>query len=399
MDHDPHTVAGGPHAQEPATTTSSALPAQTDVLAPYRAAELQSRRLWVWSAGFLGAVLVAAILGGALFRVPYVALVPGSVKDTEPLLAVSGTEQFPSDGELLFTTVRLRQQPNLWEYLWLSFDDDAEVVPEAVIFGDRSAEENRQVNLDMMVDSKQIAVAVALEELGYDAVQTDGVIVQQLVAGTPAELALQPNDSILAIDGLPTTNVVTLVDILSERGPGDQIVLDVQRPGDQAVQELPVVLAENPEDPERAFLGIEPRDRERFNDDIGFTVEIDSGSVGGPSAGLAFTLAVLDQLTDGELTGGKRLAVTGTINAAGDVGPVGGVVQKTAAVRDLGIEVFIVPATLPPDELDAVFDKAGDDVLIIPVANLGEALDALDDLGGNVDAVEEFAVTNGAQQG
>lgn len=401
MDHDPHTLPGGPDAEgsvesqnEPSSDRERPDGA-SEVLAHYLGAEPASRRRWIWSAGVLGAVLAAAALGGALLNVPYVALLPGSAKDTEPLLEVSGTEVYPSQGELLLTTVRVRQRPNLWEYLWLSLDDDAEVVPEDVIFGDRTPEENRHANLEMMVDSKQIAVAVALEQLGYDAVQTDAVVVHQLVAGTPAEEVLQLGDSILAIDGQPTMNVTTLVEILAAHQPGDEIVLEVESFDESGARELVVVLAENPERPGHGFLGIQPRDRARFtNDDFGFIVEIDSGSVGGPSAGLAFTLAVLDQLTEGELTGGARVAVTGTINAAGDVGAVGGVVQKTAAVRDLEADLFIVPAGLPHGELETARAKAGDELQIVPVASLEQALEALADLGGNVDAVDEYAAAN-----
>ena len=404
MEQDPHSLPGGGFeddaldgASEPVTDPEFGIDgAAADVTDPHEAAAAGARRLWVWSGGFLAVVVVAAIVGGLVLKVPYVALVPGSAKDTEPLLAVSGADEFPSDGELLFTTVRVRQRPNLWEYLWLKADDDASVVPEEEILGNRTPEENREFNLSMMNDSKQIAVAVALEELGYDAVQTDGVIVQQVIPDAPAEGVLIGGDSIIAIDGEPTLSVADLVEILSSRVPGDSVELSIQHFGDQKVQTVAVVLAENPERPEAGFLGIQPFDRMQFLTDVGFSVEIDSGSVGGPSAGLAFTLAVLDQLTDGELTGGAQVAVTGTISAAGEVGAVGGVVQKTAAVRDLGADVFIVPARLPEAELAAVQARAGEDLEIVPVENLDEALAALETLGGNTDAVEQYASANTA---
>ena len=378
----------------PAMGPADGHPIDAPVLAPYRAAELASRRLWLWSAGFLGVVLVSAVIGGLLLKVPYIALVPGSAKDTEPLLAVSGTEEFPSEGELLFTTVRVRQRPNLWEYLWLKADEDATVLPEEDILGDRTPEENREFNLAMMNDSKRVAVAVALQELGYDAIKTDAVVVQQLVPDTPAAQVLVLGDSIMAIDGEPTMNTATLVEILGSRKPGDEVELSVQRFGEAEPRELTVVLAANPDRPEDGFLGIQPADRPEYVNDFGFTVEIDSGSVGGPSAGLAFTLAVLDQLTEGELTGGAQVAVTGTIGAGGNVGPVGGVLQKTAAVRGLGADVFIVPLGLGEVELAAIEERAGDDLQIIPVATLDDALAALATLGGDVRAVEEYAAAN-----
>ena len=283
--------------------------------------------------GMVGFVVIAAVIGGLLLKVPYVALVPGSARDTEPLLAVDGIDEYPSEGELLLLTVRFQTRPNLWEYLWLRMDDDAQVVPEENIFGDRTPEENREFNLELMNDSKRVAVAVALEQLGYDAVQADAVVVQQIEAGEAADGILQPGDSVLAIDGEPTPDTGTLVEILGSRVAGDEIELLVEPFGAEETRDVQVVLGDHPEKPGTGFLGIRPADRLKFNDEFDFLVEIDSGSVGGPSAGLAFTLAVLDQLTEGELTGGRTVAVTGTINAAGQVGAVGGALQKTAVVR------------------------------------------------------------------
>lgn len=347
-----------------------------------------------WLAGMVGFVVAAAVAGGLLFDVPYVALVPGSARDTEPLLAVEGIDEYPSDGELLYTTVRLRQRPNFWEYLLLRIDDDAEVVPEEDILGDRTPEENRELNLNLMSDSKQVAVAVALEQLGYDAVQTDAVLIHDVVADEPADGLLERGDSVLAIDSVPTPSTEALVTTLEALEPGDTIELEIERHGADSTETLSVVLSEHPDKPGSAFLGIQPGDRLNFADDFGFEVEIDSGNVGGPSAGLAFTLAVLDQLTEGELTGGASVAVTGTINAAGQVGPVGGVLQKTAAVRDLGVDAFIVPGGLGPDEMADINAKADGRLAIIPVSTVEEALDALASLGGDVDAVSEFAAAN-----
>jgi PDZ domain-containing protein len=360
-----------------------------------RGIDLSDRRsILLWAGTVLGVLAAAMIVGGILLKLPYVALVPGTARDTEPLLTIDGIEEYPSEGELMYLTVRVRQRPNVWEYLWLRFDADVEVLPEEVILGDRTPEENREFNLELMNDSKKVAVAVALEELGYDAVQTDAVVLQQLVPGEAADGILEPGDSILSIDGEPTTNTQDLVDILGRYQPGDAVELVVERFGRDGSLSLEIELGEHPDDTGGAFLGIQPADRLKFSDEFSFDVEIDSGSVGGPSAGLAFTLAVLDQLTEGELTGGEAVAITGAINAAGQVGPVGGVVQKTATVRDLGIGHFIVPSALGEAELVEVRERAGDDLTIIPVSTVDEALRALADLGGDVDAITEYAAAN-----
>jgi PDZ domain-containing protein len=121
--------------------------------------------------------------------------------------------------------------------------------------------------------------------------------------------------------------------------------------------------------------GLTTRDEEQ---NFPFDVSIDPGRVRGPSAGLAFTLATLDVLTPGDITGGQPVAVTGTIDSLGNVGPIGGAEYKAIAARTAGAEVFLVPR----GEEDIAASKVGDDVRIIPISTLDEALAALEDLGG-----------------
>lgn len=333
------------------------------------------------------------IIAGFFIPTPYVALVPGSARPTEDLVDVSGLEVFPSEGEVLFTTVRLKLRPNIWEYLWLVNDGDANVVPEELIFGDRTPEENREVNLQAMTDSKQIAVSVALEQLGYLSITSTGVFVADAIPDTAAEGVLERGDVLLAVDGVEILSDIDLVEELSNRRPGDMIVLTVQRHTSEETEEVQLTLGGR-EDSDAGFLGVRPQTRVEMNTDLPFEVDIDSGSVGGPSAGLAFTLAILDQLTEGELTGGIEIAVTGTMSIDGQVGSVGGVPQKAAAVRELGIDVFIVPRALGEDVLAEVEQRAGDDLQIIPVDDLEEALAVLETLGGDTQAIEEFAAGN-----
>ena len=356
-------------------------------------ASIQRRNLrrvgWV-----LGTLLALGIVSGFFYSTPYVALVPGSARETESLVVVEGIEAFPSEGEVLFTTVRLKGRPNLWEYLWLLNDDDAEIVPEDVIYGDRTPEENRAANLEAMTDSKQVAVAVALEQLGYDAITPTGVFVAEVVTGTAADGVLERGDVLVAVNGVEILTDADLVENLRGRAAGDVIELTLERHTSGDEKTIEVVLGGREDEPAVGFLGVSPQTRVEMNTELPFDVEIDSGSVGGPSAGLAFTLTILDQLTAGELTGGRRIAVTGTMSADGVVGSVGGVPQKAAAVRDLGIDTFIVPRALGEEQLALVRDRAGDDLEIIPVDDLEEALEVLQTLGGDTDAIEEFAAGN-----
>jgi PDZ domain-containing protein len=153
---------------------------------------------------------------------------------------------------------------------------------------------------------------------------------------------------------------------------------------------VPITTIAAPEDPGRAVIGIAPEDR-IVDFDFPVDVTIDSGNVGGPSAGLAFTLAVLDVLTPGELTGGHRVAVTGTMSLDGTVGPVGGAAQKAITVRDAGYEVFLVPS----DELDEVQATVGSDLQVVAVDTLAEALEALGSLGGNAGSLAGADVASG----
>lgn len=337
--------------------------------------------------------MVLALVGGigAFIRTDYVALMPGSARDTEPLLVVEGTESFPSDGELLFTTVRLRQNPNVWEYLWLKYDDDVEIVPQEAVLGDRTTDENREVNLQAMVDSKSVATAVALRELGYDTIQPIGVLVSHVIEGEAADGILNAGDIIREVDGVELVMATELVTELGSKSPGDAVRLTVESTeGDIDVRS--VVLGAKEADPDAAFLGVGPQTLIDFVDiDLGFNVEIDSGSVGGPSAGLAFTLAILDQLTPGELTGGASVAVTGTMRVDGSVGPVGGVPQKAAAVRDLGIKYFLVPSSLGDELIEELRVVVDGEAEIIPVDDLAQALEVLDGLGGDVSVISEYA--------
>ncbi len=346
----------------------------------------------------IGLFLFASVViaSGFMFKTDYVALEPGSARDTEPLVSIEGTEEFPSDGELFFTTVRLNQFPSLWEYLWISMDDDSLLLPAENVLGDRSVEENREVNLQLMTDSKDIARAVALEALGYDVIASNGILIVEIVADSAAEGEFEPGDIVRQADGQVLSSANDLVNYLATLAPGDEVTFVVQPVGEVETEERTVALGARDDDPERAFLGVGPTDQIEFLDfDPGFDVEIDSGSVGGPSAGLAFTLAILDQLTPGELTGGAQVAVTGTIGIDGSVGAVGGVPQKTAAVRDLGIEYFIVPTALGEEQIAVLEERAGDSLEIIPVATLDEALEVLDRLGGDVGVVDDFEAATG----
>jgi PDZ domain-containing protein len=342
----------------------------------------RGRRL-AWWLGGLVALLVAAAIGSLFVRLPYYALAPGSVRDTGPLIEVDGVETFAPDGQVEFTTVSVRGRLTVWGALAGWLDPAVSVVPEDQVLSDRTPEENRRINLQLMDTSKQVATLVALRELGYPVeLLGSGALVVQVQEGEPADGVLEVGDTVVAVEGEPVELATDLVDAISSRAPGEVVELTVEPHGRSAPVDREVELGSRPDDPDAAFLGVVPQTRDP-DFVFPFPVEIDTGSVGGPSAGLAFTLGLLDVLTPGELTGGERVAVTGSIDPSGAVGTIGGVEQKAAAVRDEGIDLFLVPSALPEAELAAARRQGGDEVEIVPVDTLDEALRALDRFGGD----------------
>lgn len=345
------------------------------------AAEPRSRLAWGLAIGAVVALVVATI-SAALVPVPYYSVRPGSVRPVGELVHVAGAAEHPPESPVAFTTVNIREV-SLLEAAASWFDPDVDLVPEEQIRGGRTADENRQMNVVLMDTSKQVAITVALRHLGYDvAIRTSGTVVLDVQGGLPADGKLEPGDVIVAVDGTAVDEPGILGELLQAREVGATYSLTVERVEDGSTETVEVATVGNPDDPTRGLIGITTS--ERIADfEYPFDVDIESGTVGGPSAGLAFTLAVLDHLTPGELTGGRRVAATGTMALDGTVGNIGGAPQKAVAVRRLGYEVFLVPADL----VDEVEDKAGDDLQVIGVATLDDALEALASLGGNAHAL------------
>ena len=334
-------------------------------------------------AAITAVLLSSTVVAAAVLPVPYVALRPGSARPVTEQVLVEGARSFPPENSIAYTTVSVGGVTLLEALLgWL--DDDVDVLPERQVLGDRTTTENRRYNAHLMDTSKQVAIAVALRHLGYEVpIRTSGVVVRQIVGGSPAEAVLRLDDVIREVDGHPVDEPGELGDLLQVGGPGAEHSLLVERPAGSAERVAVTLRTVAADEASRAIVGVTPEDR-IIGFDLPVDVTIDSGNVGGPSAGLAFTLAVIDVLTAGELTGGRRVAVTGTIGWDGSVGPVGGGAQKAVTVRDAGYEVFLVPS----DEVDEVRAALGSDLEVIGVDTLAAALDALDSLGGNAGSLE-----------
>ncbi len=348
---------------------------------------------WARRWTIFGALAVAAcigVLGAALVRIPYYAISPGSIRATEPLIDLGEGEPDADAGEISFATVALDGRLSLLQALAGWLDSTVEVVDEDLILHGQSPQDSRAANQVLMEGSKDVAVQVALDWLGLS--RPVGAEVGQVLRGSPADGVLELGDVVVAMNGTDVSNARALVEQVRLVRPGERVVLRVVaasgRNGERderetleaAAREVEVVLGVSDVDPARGLLGVSVRDALFVSYDG--HVAIDSGEVGGPSAGLAFALGVIDLLTGGDLTGGTKVAATGTIGADGRVGPIGGIEQKAVAARRAGITLFLVPDSQSAAELLSARELA-EGVELVAVGTLEQALAALAAHGGD----------------
>ena len=318
--------------------------------------------------------------GHSVVDIDAVAFRPGQASPTAGSVVTDGIAVFEPGGEILLTTVAIDDDLTVIEWIESSFRDSIELRSRWSVYGVRTTAEQRQHNLRLMEESKRAAVAVALEYLGVNAVDTTGVAFGSTVEGGPADGILRRGEVIVAVDGEPVTTLSSLLELLSARSPGTVAAVTVEDSETGELRDAAITLGPHPDEGnDGGFIGISRVGERIEHMQLPFEVSISSGSVGGPSAGLAFTLSVMDLLTPGDLTGRKQVAVTGTIRLDGSVGDVGGVIQKAAAARRAGADLFIVPAASAE-----VARTSSGEMPVVGVATLEDALDALAAHGGQV---------------
>jgi len=339
---------------------------------PGDVAEVGRRRRWPWAVGvFLAAVVAAAFL----VPTPYYLIEPGSVRPTAPRIRIEGHPSFESKSNVLFTTVSL-EHATVAALVRGWIDDAVDIKSEHDLYPEGRSSDQVQ-NQELMDQSKVDATVAALHEVGYPAEVTGtGVFVAELLDGFPAAKVLHQGEVLLSVDGAPTTNTDQLQAALAGRPVGAQVTLVVQGAEGGPKRTETVELGRNKDDLSRGYLGIRPETFQRGLN-TPFHVEIDSGKVIGPSAGLAWTLGIIDRLTPGDLAGKRDVAVTGTIDAAGHVGAIGEAARKVATAKRAGVKVFIYPVDTPPAEVRAVKQIAGHDVELHQVSTLDQAVHVL----------------------
>lgn len=359
----------------------------TDDLTPAPVIPALRTRPAHWPYVMLAAFLTVGLLVVLLWpvKVPYYAMSPGPVEDVEDLITVSDAEVFPLEGTWYLLTVGLREV-NAFEWFEARYlDETVDLIERDVIRPPGVTQEQvTRTNLEAMDGSIDTAIFVALEHLGYEVTFIgDGVEVLQVVEDSPAAGVIEVGDRFTTVEGVPVFTSDDAAAAIRSHAIGDTITLGGTR-ADPTVPDaeasrtpitVEVTLAPHPDIPGAPLVGV-VFDTVNLDLSLPFDVSVDSGNIGGPSAGMTYTLTLIDLLTPGDLTKGHVIAGTGTIHFDESVGPIGGVRQKVFAARAVGAEIVFVPVDNYEDALTA----RGDGIEIVAVATLQDALDYLDRL-------------------
>lgn len=332
----------------------------------------------------LVAVFVGLLVGAAanLVHLPYAVMSPGPATNVlgatgggqdgkGRLITVSGRPTYTDAGALDFTTVRVQGGPgypvSAWDVLqaWLSPTQD--VYPVDTIFPPQQSQQDVTAeNQAEMTDSQEVATAVALRHLGLTV--PERVTIGQVAKDAPSGDALKAGDVVTSIDGVAITTPDVLRAQIQKATPGATLAFGVIRGGAPTTVQARTGRSSDG----RTVVGVVPGVTYAFP----FKVTIDAGDVGGPSAGLMFSLGLYDLLTPGSLTGGQKVAGTGTISPDGSVGPIGGIRQKMAGAREAGASWFLAPK-----------DNCAEVVGHVPSGLTAVKVDTFDDAAAAVTAI------------
>ncbi len=398
---EPDATADGDAAANPTSTSTdagagAAGAAGSSPLPP--SAPTRRRRLWLGILAVLVVLLAAAALIASRTSINYFAVSPGDASPVAPYIEVPAADGHPLTGKILLTDVFVTQLNALSYLQYRFFESNSEVISGPDLLGP-SVNEGEYLNQGylQMAQAQSYATAAALSHLGYSVTSTNaGALIYGIAPHSPAASTLEVAQVITAVNSTPVADDCALVDALHGLTPGSNVALKVEESSINDVGQFvdgptvtkSVTLGTPPKGlvdrgcgpPTRptAYLGIDPTTQQDWQFPVKVTVH--TQNIGGPSAGLAMTLGIIDKLSTGRLTGNRIVAATGTIDPNGNVGDVGGVAQKTVAVEQAGATVFFVPSV----ELKAAQSKATPQLHVYAVNNLDQVLRILKHLGGKV---------------
>lgn len=325
----------------------------------------------------VGIVLAILLLATLFIPTPYTIQSPGPTFDTLEqvdiegetldMIEIDGVETYPTEGRLDLTTISVSGPPTststLLEVFYHAAQPYPAITPAELLYPpETTGDEVRSQNAEAMADSQSWAVAAALEHLGIDYQQR--LFALDFTEDSPAAEFLEPNDEIISLNGNDITGHGQLVNTIQEAN-GEPVNMRVRRNGDDQIFTIPVNQAEDGTYQIGVYLDSEfvfPID-----------VEIHLQDVGGPSAGLIFTLALIDRMTEDSVTDGRHIAGTGTIDPDGTVGPIGGIQQKVMAAASEGATIFLAPEMNCPE-----ITHVPDGMTVYSVDTLDTALEILD---------------------
>lgn len=328
----------------------------------------------------------AAVIGFLTFYpLPYFLKTPGSAEPVKTRVAVAGSE-WSEKGDFLFTTILQHVKPGILEYAYVRLTEDyTETVPLKQAIGNVSnVDAYDQLTEWMRIDSEASAVIAAHHYLGRSVrVEQTGVIIRSFLPNAPASKLLHEGDIITAADGRPVKTVQDLAGLMKDKKKGDSVRLQVKRGRETEEATVPVIELESENGTPRLGIGFyhaqvqqafpEPAIRFRLED------------IGGPSAGLMLSLDIISKLEQKDYTRGRKIAGTGTIDAEGNVGQIGGIRFKLVAASREGAEYFLVPkdkgaAESNQKDAEAFLRGYSTKMKLVPVATLKEAADFLSSL-------------------
>ncbi|MEU0985198.1 PDZ domain-containing protein [Streptomyces sp. NPDC005953] len=334
-------------------------------------------------------LFIALLCAGVLLPVPYSEMSPGPTVNTlgdargEPVLDIEGRQTYPTTGHLNMTTVRVTgadYRMNIVEtvYGWLAHDNV--VVPHDTLYPDgKTEEQSTQENAEEFTQSQESAKVAALKQLKIPVEMR--VLVASVRKDSPAEGRLHAGDLIRAVDGKPVKEPGDVAKLVTQRKPGDRVVFTIVPAKDAAAAEkarkeptttrnVTITTVPAPGQSDRPIVGIEAGTDHTFP----FTIDINLADVGGPSAGLMFALGIVDKLTPENLTGGKFVAGTGTIDDDGKVGPIGGIEMKLVGARQAGAQFFLTPS----DNCATAVSDVPDGLTLVKVETMADATRSLE---------------------
>jgi len=328
--------------------------------------EAEKKRRAFWPLYLIGAFFVVGVMGVVAWNIelPYLAFSAGPVSDAADSVVAEDVDIYPPDGELLMLTV-VSQDVNVFEALIAGIDPTIDLVPKAAFRrAGESDEDYRNRVLQQMDDSNFRSISVALDYLGLEMIPTE-VVINEFVEGVPAESVLELGDTIFAVNGVTIARIDDIRQVTEDMSVGDVLTMTVIR--EQVEVGVNVELTEREDEPGVAMIGV------ILGELTGppFPLSIQAGDVGGPSAGMMHTLAIIDTLTEGELTKGHVVAGTGAIKVDGTVGNIGGIRQKVVGAEAAGAEYILVPQ----GNYDSALTAERTVIEIVPIATIDDAIE------------------------